>query len=202
MTGYANVKPPGRARPTRRRVAPSERVQTARRRRALHADERAGNADLAVARHYRRVSLLAALLGIVALAAAGADLRRDRATVPATRAARQAVAAPAAPRCADGRDDVRVVAQSPHGSGAALDSAIAVTFSCLVDRRAVERAFVLYPVTAGSFTWEGETMTFHPAGPLLPMTPYRVTLFDGLSDSRGFVNGRKASWPFLTRASP
>ena len=151
--------------------------------------------------YYRRVAALAACLMILIVALAGVASWRER-VGEARLAGTTTAAALSAPRCDDGTDNVSVVADSPQGFDVDPGGAIAVSFSCSTDRRAVERAFVLYPVTEGHFVWEGQTMRFVPAKPLLPQTRYRVTLFEGLADARGFVNGRKVSWLFITRAQP
>ena len=148
-------------------------------------------------RYYRRIALLAALLGALILGLAVLAARGDRGRGAAPPDA-------AAPRCADetGADTVAVTTQTPQGPAVPRDSAITATFSCPVDHRAVERAFVLYPPVKGAFTWAGQTLVFTPAEPLQPRTAYRVTLFGGLSDARGYVDGRKGSWPFITDGRP
>lgn len=148
------------------------------------------------------VALLSTLLiGAIGLARGRADLAAS-AVSPAPAPARRAAAT--APRCADeSRSDlVAVIAQAPGGVEVALDSPITVTFSCPLDPTAVERAFTIYPPTRGTFSWHDRTLVFTPEGGWRPLTTYRVSLFAGLSDSRGFVNGRKVSWPFVTRAIP
>jgi hypothetical protein len=152
--------------------------------------------------YYRRIAILAAALLGLTIAALLLPGARDAApATPASPAAGAAV--PAAPRCADtGADTVAVIAQGPNGRDVSPASVITATFSCPVERDAVERAFVLYPPAAGAFTWEGRTLTFRPAAPLRPRTTYRVTLFGGLADARGFADGRKVSWPFVTGDAP
>lgn len=95
--------------------------------------------------------------------------------------------------------DITVVAQTPTGSGAALDSTISVSFSRPVDQRSAENAFVLYPPVPGRFAWRGQTMIFQPIDRLQAHTLYRVTIRPGLRDLRGHTNRFMTSWPFMTR---
>lgn len=104
-----------------------------------------------------------------------------------------------APLCNDGSDTVTVVANAPRFNNVPLDAEISATFSCPVDHQAVERAFTIYPATKGRFEWRDQVLIFHPSEPLQLHTNYRVTFFGGQQDSRGFVNGRRVSWPFSTR---
>ncbi len=151
-------------------------------------------------RYYIRIAAVS--LGLAALVLAVIAFAPSRAaTPPGPSPVAPTAAAPGAPRCADRTqaDTVTVIAQGPNGQDVPLDSRISATFSCPVDPRAVERAFVLYPAAKGHFEWQERTMTFIPDEPLRPRTLYRVTLFGGLPDARGFVDGRKVSWPFRTR---
>jgi hypothetical protein len=95
--------------------------------------------------------------------------------------------------------EISVVADTPDGSGVALDSPISVTFSRDVDHRSAERAFALYPPVKGRFTWQDQTLIFQPAEPLHAQTTYRVTIRPGLRDTRGYTNRFMTSWPFRTR---
>jgi hypothetical protein len=95
--------------------------------------------------------------------------------------------------------DITVVAQTPVGSGAALDSAITVSFSRPVDQRSAERAFVLYPPVKGRFAWKGQMLIFQPIEPLHARTIYRITIRPGLRDPHGYINRFMTSWPFMTR---
>jgi hypothetical protein len=100
-----------------------------------------------------------------------------------------------APRVAD----ITIVAQTPVGSGAALNSAITVSFSRPVDQRSAERAFVLYPPVKGRFAWQDQTLIFQPIEPLRAQTIYRITIRPGLRDPYGHSNRFMTSWPFKTR---
>jgi hypothetical protein len=95
--------------------------------------------------------------------------------------------------------DITVVAQTPVGKDAALDSAITVSFSRPVDQRSAERAFVLYPPAKGRFSWHDQTLIFQPAELLRPQTLYRITIRAGLRDPHGYINRFITSWPFKTR---
>jgi hypothetical protein len=95
--------------------------------------------------------------------------------------------------------DITVVAQTPVGKGAALDSAITVSFSRPVDQRSAERAFVLYPPVKGRFTWQDQTLIFQPTEPLRAQMIYRITIRPGLRDPHGYSNRFMTSWPFMTR---
>ena len=95
--------------------------------------------------------------------------------------------------------DISIVAQTPVGNGAALDSAITVSFSRPVDQRSAERAFVLYPPVKGRFAWQDQTLIFQPIEPLQAQTIYRITIRPGLRDTHGHINRFMTSWPFKTR---
>jgi len=95
--------------------------------------------------------------------------------------------------------DITVVAQTPVGNGAALNSAITVSFSRPVDQRSAERAFVLYPPVKGRFAWQGQLLIFQPIEPLRAHTIYRITIRPGLRDPHGYINRFMTSWPFMTR---
>jgi hypothetical protein len=105
------------------------------------------------------------------------------------------VAIIAAPRW----EDVRVVAHTPSGAAASLNSPISITFSREVDQRSAERSFVLYPPVRGRFFWHNErTMGFLPMEPMQPQTNYRITIRSSLRDARGRANQAEISWPIHT----
>lgn len=143
--------------------------------------------------YYHRVVLFSVLLGVLIVAAIGLATSRGAGAALPPPAARVA-----APRCSDGSDTLTVIQQTPNGRDVPRDSAIVVTFSCPADQRAVEHAFTLYPPAQGVFIWQSQTLTFQPDEPLRAQTSYRVTLFGDLVDMRGYMDGRRVSWPFIT----
>ena len=70
---------------------------------------------------------------------------------------------------------VRVLAFSPTGSAANPNSKIKVTFDQPVDQPSAQERFSLSPTVPGSFSWEGNTLVFHPSGLSLSAT-YQVSM--------------------------
>ena len=143
--------------------------------------------------YHRRVAIFSILLSALIVATIGVAASRGAGAAPPP-----PVAQAAAPRCSDGADTLTVIQQTPNGRDIPRDSTIVLTLSCPADRRAVEHAFTLYPPVQGTFSWQGETLTFRPGEPLRAQTSYRVTLFGDLTDARGYPDGRRVSWPFIT----
>jgi hypothetical protein len=96
-------------------------------------------------------------------------------------------------------EEIQVVAQSPVGSGVALDAPITISFSRPVDRRSAEASFTLVPPVAGRLSWQGETLVFTPSAPLAPATIYRAIIQPGLRDRLGRANRGETGWSFRTR---
>ncbi len=59
---------------------------------------------------------------------------------------------------------VRVIGSSPSGDRVSTQSAVALTFDQPVERSSAEKAFSISPKVDGSFSWSGNTLTFHPNG--------------------------------------
>jgi hypothetical protein len=90
-----------------------------------------------------------------------------------------------------------VVVRSPTGSVSVPDS-IRITFSEPMDAQSVETAFSLTPAAAGSFTWEGVTLTFTPDMSLAADLTYTVALAASAADLTGNPLEAAVSWDFTT----
>ena len=83
---------------------------------------------------------------------------------------------------------------------------VTVAFAEPVDRASAEAAFSLAPSdntdanVSGSFSWDGTTMTFDPAGNLDPQRSYRATVAPEVRDDLGNKSTAEKSWTFTTRA--
>ncbi|MBI4845886.1 MAG: Ig-like domain-containing protein [Candidatus Omnitrophica bacterium] len=52
---------------------------------------------------------------------------------------------------------------------------ISIEFSVAMDKKSVEKSFMIFPKVEGEFTWNKNTLIFTPLKPLLPSTSYFVT---------------------------
>jgi uncharacterized protein YvpB len=60
------------------------------------------------------------------------------------------------------------------------DRDISVTFDQMVDHKSAETNFSVYPETPGTFSWDNQTMIYHPKEPLLYNTGYNVRIKPGV----------------------
>lgn len=92
---------------------------------------------------------------------------------------------------------VVVTGFSPSGSGVGVGAVISVSFDQPVNQASAQAAFSLTPATPGSFTWSGNTMTFHPSGLGYQVT-YQVGLAAGVGSQYGLSSTRAFSHSFVT----
>lgn len=99
----------------------------------------------------------------------------------------------------------------PHDAVDIVRSAdICVTFSKSMDRQETENAFTIMPPVAGSFSWQGNKLCFHPSSLLVPFTKYAVVIEETAMDRVGtpldgdgdLVPGDSFRWQFITEALP
>ena len=98
-----------------------------------------------------------------------------------------------------------VVGRVPQGgaAGVPLTASIEVTFTSNVDPASVGLGVLaLNGSRFGSFTVQGPRLTFTPAGPLSPGTPYAVTLSPDIRGTNGHVLGPVPVWGFKTAGTP
>jgi Tol biopolymer transport system component len=88
----------------------------------------------------------------------------------------------------------------PNATGVPLGSPIVLTFNTAMDQNSVEQNFAIAPLPyGGSFSWQGNTMTFQPALPLAPNTPYIVTLGAGTTTASAHTAAAGPyTWTFTT----
>ncbi|MBU0633549.1 MAG: Ig-like domain-containing protein [Candidatus Omnitrophica bacterium] len=63
---------------------------------------------------------------------------------------------------------------------------INITFNNEMEKKSVEKNFLIWPKTPGKFIWDKNKLTFRPYAPLWPSTAYLITLSDQVRDTRGF----------------
>ncbi|GAI13774.1 unnamed protein product, partial [marine sediment metagenome] len=107
-----------------------------------------------------------------------------------------------------------VTAKSPTGSDVAVASSITITFSEAMNQTSAQSAFSTSPSVSGSFSWDGNTLTFDPSDNLSYGTEYTVTVAgtaedlagNGLDgDKDGTAEGSPTddySWSFTTGTAP
>ena len=79
-----------------------------------------------------------------------------------------------------------ITAHLPKGEDVPVDTTISVTFSEEMNTTAAEKALSISPaVTAGSFSWDGNEMTFTPTSDLSNGTTYTVTIDTDAQDLAG-----------------
>ena len=86
----------------------------------------------------------------------------------------------------------------PSGSNIPIASAITVTFNEAMNTASVESAFSTSPVINGSFSWNGNMMTYTPNASLAYNTTYNVTVGTGAMDLSGNSISGVYSWIFTT----
>ncbi|MDO9538290.1 MAG: Ig-like domain-containing protein, partial [Thermoplasmata archaeon] len=75
---------------------------------------------------------------------------------------------------------------------------INVTFSEPMDKASAEAAFSISPFASGSFSWDGNTMTYTLNSELAPETTYNITIGTGAKDLAGNNMAAPHSWQFTT----
>ncbi|MCD4810945.1 MAG: Ig-like domain-containing protein, partial [Methanosarcinales archaeon] len=86
----------------------------------------------------------------------------------------------------------------PRGTNVPVTTQINVTFSETMDQTSVESAFSMSPLTAGSFSWNGDTVTYTPASDLAFDTTYTVNIGTGAMDMAGNLLELPHGWEFKT----
>ena len=93
--------------------------------------------------------------------------------------------------------NVYVVSSSPKGNNVAIGSAISFTFDQPVDHNSAQDLFSLSPKINGSFSWSGNTMTYHPAD-LDFQTAYSANIAPGVKSVYGLPSIRNFTNSFST----
>jgi PGF-pre-PGF domain-containing protein len=94
-----------------------------------------------------------------------------------------------------------VTGNEPTGTNVPVTTQINVTFSEEMNQTSAESAFNTSPETAGSFSWNGNNMTYTPDSDLTSNTPYTVTIGTGAKDPAGNNLQTKHTWNFTTEVS-
>ncbi len=98
---------------------------------------------------------------------------------------------------------------SPSGGAAdvARTTSVSVVFDRAMDEDSVEQAFSLKrtgdgTAVAGSFSWNGNELTFAPSSPLSGATNYTASVGTGAQDTTGAGLEAPRTWQFTTAAQP
>ena len=92
---------------------------------------------------------------------------------------------------------VYVTGRSPSGGGIGLGASISFTFDQPVDQASAQAAFAISPNVGGSYSWSGNTMTFHPTG-FDYQTSYTATVEPGIKATYGVPSTQAFSVGFTT----
>ena len=97
-----------------------------------------------------------------------------------------------------------VVSTAPADGGQLdqLAAAISVSFSRPMNHAATESAFSTSPASSGTFSWDGNTMTFVPTDLLAADTLYTATVSTGARDIAGNALAADYSFTFTTGRAP
>lgn len=95
---------------------------------------------------------------------------------------------------------VRVNSYTPSDRSGAISrsSKIAIVFDQEVDHESVQSHFTVSPGLNGSFTWDGNKMTFTPDQSLAFDTTYTITLSQGIKSIYGSDSNQSYSFSFTT----
>jgi len=94
-----------------------------------------------------------------------------------------------------------VTGNEPTGTNVPVTMQINVTFSEAMNQTSAESAFNTSPETTGSFTWNGNIMTYTPDSDLTSDTTYTVTISTGAKDLVGNNMQTEHTWQFTTEVS-
>jgi hypothetical protein len=81
-------------------------------------------------------------------------------------------------------------------------TSVEVVFSEAVDHGSAEAAFSIEPITDGSFSWSGDTLTFTPVVRLPLETDFAVTVAPGVRDPAGNEMAQASQLAFVTVGHP
>jgi serine protease AprX len=99
---------------------------------------------------------------------------------------------------------VTAVTPSEGATGVAANTNVTVTFSEPMDQASVQSAFSLVKAgggsVAGTFSWNGSTVTFDPTANLDAASQYNATVSTGAKDVAGNALAAPKSWSFTTSA--
>ncbi|MCL7413615.1 MAG: Ig-like domain-containing protein, partial [ANME-2 cluster archaeon] len=95
-----------------------------------------------------------------------------------------------------------VTKNEPAGTYIPVSRRINVTFSEPMDQTSVESAFSISPVTKGTFSWNGNTMTYLPNSNLAFETTYTVNIGTGAVDIADNNIQAEHTWQFTTDVVP
>jgi len=95
---------------------------------------------------------------------------------------------------------VKVIGWIPYynSSGISVSTNINVTFDQSVDKASAESNFSISPSISGSYSWNGNTMIFHPSANLKYSTTYTVTIAAGIKTVNGLDSAANFTMPFTT----
>jgi len=101
----------------------------------------------------------------------------------------------------NGSDDVpSVTSTSPTNgaTGVSTGTTISITFSTDMDHSSVESAFSIIPAASGTFSWNGNTVTFTASAALDPGVLYTVTISTTATSSSGTALASNYIFSFTT----
>jgi len=95
-----------------------------------------------------------------------------------------------------------VIGNTPTGTDVQVTTVITVTFDESMNTSSVEYAFSTDPLVTGTFSWDGDTMTFTPSADLAYSTMYEVTIGTGAEDLADNPLAEAYIWDFTTEVVP
>lgn len=87
----------------------------------------------------------------------------------------------------------------PAGTAVSARGPISITFAQPMQQESAEAAFRLTPTAAGTFSWQGDTLRFHPSQPLDPEQNYTAILAAGALAADGRRTRTEHRWPVAVR---
>jgi len=110
-------------------------------------------------------------------------------------------ASPIIPEDGGDKTPPAIIDNTPTGNNVPVNTQIHVTFSEAMDQASAESAFSMSPETGGSFSWNGNIMTYTPYSDLTFDTTYTVTIGTGVMDLADNNLQTEHIWQFITAVS-
>ncbi len=100
----------------------------------------------------------------------------------------------------EGEDNIppTIIGKLPDGADIPIDTMITVTFDEAMNQSSTEAAFSINTTVSGTFTWNGNTMSFDPDPDLNEETTYTVTISTRAEDLAGNALENPCTWEFTT----